>query len=216
MTPSLAHLSPTLPAALATGAAVTLSVFLLAGAEPQGEPAPLLPALGGAGVHVIAKLPAAPRHDVSEPVATPVLRPAPVATSQPVAVRPRVAVTHAQRPKHHGRARVHRAAPLPAQIAPPAVPAPVVTRQTFRAPTPRGKARGHSHSRSHGGGRAAPAAARTLGHGNAPGHTHHGASPGHAKKAPAAPHPEHLAPPKAHGGGPPPDHGGGNGHGGKT
>jgi len=216
MKPSLAHLSPTLPAALATGVAVTLSVFLLAGAEPQGEPAPLLPAIGGAAVHVIANLPATPRHHVSEAVARPVPPPALVtARSEHVALRQHAGPTHAQRPTHHVRARVRRPAPRPAQAAPPPAPVPV-TRQTFHAaPVPRGRARGHSHGHSHGGGPAAPTAAHVHGHGKALGHTHRGAPPGHAKKAPTAPHPEHVAPPKANGGGPPPGHGGGNGHGGK-
>lgn len=216
MKPSLAHLSPTLPAALATGVAVTLSVFLLAGAEPQGEPAPLLPAIGGAAVHVIAGLPGTSHHSAPESVASPDLPVEPV-TAPALRVTPQrqVVVSHTHRPKHHGRVRVHRAAPLPAQVAPPAAPAPV-TRQTFHAaPVPRGKARGHSHSHSHGGGPAAPTGARVHGQGKGLGHTHRGAPPGHAKKAPTAPHPEHVAPPKANGGGPPPGHGGGNGHGGK-
>ena len=234
MKPSLAHISPTLPAVLATGVAVTLSVFLLAGAEPRGEPAPLLPAIGGAAVHVIAGLPGTSQHSAPRFVARPDVPVEPVTTpAQRVAPQRQVVVSHTHRPKHHGRVRVHRAAPLPARVASPAAPTPVVRRQTFRArPAPRGKARGHSHSHAHGVGPAAAAGARTHGHGNAFGHTHHtgarthghgnafghthhGASPGHAQKAPTAPHPEHVAPPKANGGGPPPGHGGGNGHGGK-
>ena len=216
MKPSLAHLSPTLPAALATGAAVTLSVFLLAGAEPQGEPAPLLPALGGAAVHVIADLPVTRPH-ASKAAPTPITSTELATTSaQQLALHRNTAVSRAHRPTHHGRARVHRAAPAPVQIAPPAAPAPVVTRHTFRAPPgARGKARGRSHSHAGGGGPAAAAHARGHGHGNAAGHTHRGAPPGQAKKAPNAPHPVHAAPTKAPGGGPPPGHGGGNGHGGK-
>ena len=234
MKPSLAHLSPTLPAVLATGAAVTLSVFLLAGAEPQGAPAPLLPAIGGAAVHVVANLPGT-THRASKDSTTPTAQTELATTSGQRAAPPHLAtVSHAPRPAHHARARVHRATPSPAQVASRTVPAPIVRRQTFQAtPAPKGKARGHrhSHSHSHGGGRAAPAAADVHGHGHVLGHTHHGAighgrhgtsrgpghhggSHGHAGTTSGPSHPEHAAPPKT-GGDSPTGHGVGNGHGGK-
>ena len=234
MKPSLAHLSPTLPAVLATGAAVTLSVFLLAGAEPQGAPAPLLPAIGGAAVHVVANLPGT-THRASKDSTTPTAQTELATTSGQRAAPPHLAtVSQAPRPAHHARPRVHRPTPSPAQVASRTVLAPIVRRQTFQAtPAPRGKARGHSHSNSHshGGGRQAPVVAHVHGHGNVLGHTHHGAfghshhgasrgpshhgtSHGHADKTSGLSHPQHAAPPKT-GGGPPPGHGGGNGHGGK-
>ena len=231
MKPSLAHLSPTLPAVLATGAAITLSVFLLAGAEPQGAPAPLLPAIGGAAVHVVASLPGT-THRATKAVTPPASQAELATTSGQRAVSPQgVTVSQAPRPAHHPR--VHRATPSPAQVASHTVPAPVVRRQTLQAtPAPRGKARGHSnrHSHSHGG-RAAPAAAHLHGHGNVLGHTHHGAiahshhgtsrgpshheaSHGHADRTSGPSHPEHAAPPRTVGSSPI-GHGGGNGHGGK-
>jgi hypothetical protein len=238
MKPSLAHLSPTLPAVLATGAAVTLSVFLLAGAEPQGAPAPLLPAIGGAAVHVVANLPGT-THRASKDSTTPIAQTELATTSGQRAAPPHGAtMSHASRPAHHARARVHRATPSPAQVASHTAPAPIVRRQTFQAtPAPKGKARGHSHSHSHshshGGGRPAPAAAHVHvhGHGTVLGHTHHGAFGhshhgtsrgsshhgnlhGHADKTSGPSHPEHAAPTKT-GSGPPTGHGGGNGHGGK-
>jgi hypothetical protein len=232
MKPSLAHLSPTLPAVLATGAAVTLSVFLLAGAEPQGAPAPLLPAIGGAAVHVVANLPGT-THRGSKDSMTPAAQAELATTSGQRAAPPHGAtVSRAPRPAHQARPRVQRVTPAPAQVAPRTVPAPVVRRQTFQAtPAPRGKARGHSHSHSHGGSRAAPAAAQVHGHGNALGHTHHGAighsyhgtsrgpshhgaSHRHADKTSGPSHPEHATPPKTVGGSQT-GHGGGNGHGGK-
>jgi hypothetical protein len=232
MKPSLAHLSPTLPAVLATGAAVTLSVFLLAGAEPQGAPTPLLPAIGGAAVHVVAKLPGT-SHGAPKAVTPPAAQAELATPSRQGAAPPHGAtLSEAPRPAHHARARVRRVTPAPAQVAPRTVPAPVVRRQTFQAtPAPRGKARGHSHSHSHGGGLAAPAGANIHGHGNALGHGHHGAighsqhgtsrgsshhgpSHGHTDKTSGPSHPEHATPPKTVGG-PQTVHGGGNGHGGK-
>lgn len=219
MKPALAHLSPTLPAALATGAAVVLSVFLLSGAEPQGEPAPLLPAIGGAAVHVIADLPATSHHPKA------VVRPTSSTSSAELATTPaqgvalhqhRAAVTHAHRPTHLARARVRPAAPPPAQAARPPAPVPVVARHTFQAhPAPKGKAWGHSRSHPNRGAPAAAARPVGNGHGKALGHTHRGTPPGQAKKAPGGPPPTQVAPPKANGGGPPPGHGGGNGNGGK-
>lgn len=57
MKPALAHLSPTVPAAFATAVAISLSGFLLASAGVQGEPVPLLPAVGDVAGSVIADLP---------------------------------------------------------------------------------------------------------------------------------------------------------------
>jgi hypothetical protein len=212
MKPALAHLSPTVPAAFATAIAISLSGFLLAGAGVQGEPAPLLPAVGSAAGRVIAQLPAAAhRRHVSEPVTRSAASPRLVATATHEFPRRRTVVA-----KPH---RVHRAAPVARQAPRARVhvparaprPTPVTTRVFPKRPASTGKARGHGHSHARAPKPQAATGARVHGHGRALGH-HHGFPPGQAKKAAAAPQPAPAATAKSHGGGPPADHGGGNGH----
>ena len=224
MKPSLAHLSPTVPAAFATAVAISLSGFLLAGAGVQGEPAPLLPAIGSAAGRVIADLPPAAKKRAPEPVRS-------TATTGSATTHASAAVPQRRSPlpqAHHSAHRprparvIHIAAPVrvhPPKPAPPATPVSARPSPLPKAPAAKGKALGHSRSHGHGQshGRAhapkpVPATGvRAQGHGKAVGH-HGGLPPGQAKKAPAAQQPAAAAPPKAHGGGPPADHGGGNGH----
>ena len=63
-----AHLSPTVPAIFVAAMGITLSVFLLHGAWVQGEPTPLLAAVGGTAGRVVADLPATVDHRASKPV----------------------------------------------------------------------------------------------------------------------------------------------------
>jgi hypothetical protein len=223
MKPALAHLSPTVPAAFATAVAISLSGFLLAGAGVQGEPAPLLPAVGSAAGRVFADLPTPTHRRVAEPV-TPATHSAPRRTTptQELALQPRAVVSKPPR-AHRPEPAVRRTAPPRAPVPRAPVPAPaprgipVVTPTFPKTPAAKGKARGHSHSRAHAPKPAAATGARAHGHGTALGHGkahghHHRLPPGQAKKAPAASPPAPAAPPKAHGGGPPEDDGGGNGH----
>jgi hypothetical protein len=217
--PVLDHLSPTVLATFATAIAISLSGFLLAGAGGQVEPAPLLPAIGGAAGHVIAELPAAAHAHARKPAGrASVGRTAFSAdfatTSTRVGGSPRRAGVSKAHRVHRPDRFVRHPAPAPAQPATrpaprPAPAAPVVTRQLTSAHKPRGKALGHSHS--HARSVRAPVTTSAHGHGKAHGH-HGGLPPGHAKKAPAAPAPAPAAPAKSTGGGPPPDHGGGNEH----
>lgn len=210
MKPALAHRSPAVPAAFATAAAISLSGFLLAGAGFQGEPAPLLPAVGSAAGRVFAELPGAPPKRIPEPVtqAAGFTTLAAIPT-QDFAPQPRAEVS-----KPH---RVHRPAPAVRRGAPARVAAPVpVPRATPiptlvfpKTPEAKGKARGHSDSHAHAHALNPSVGTHVHAHDKALGH-HRGLPPGHAKKAPAAPHPA-QAPPKVTGG-PPADHGGGNGH----
>jgi hypothetical protein len=199
MKPALAHLSPTVPATFATAVAISLSVFLLAGSGVQGEPTPLLPAIGGAAGHVAAELPAVTYARPSAPARRAAPAPDLVAPGTQVVVSQRRSTVSNAQPVHR-RARtrvVRRAAPPPVQApAPVQVPAstPPTTAATTRSLSAKGKARGHGHS-------AKPAAGTGAhGHGKALGHPH-GLPPGQAKKAPAAPLPAPAAPPKPHGAG---------------
>jgi hypothetical protein len=205
MKPPFAHLSPTVLATFAAAISTSLSLFLLPGAGVQGQPIPLLPAIGGAAGHVVADF-ATPAHKRSSSQLTTAASAQPV-VAPAVAVRhvtaPRAAAPKAHRP-HRARARVVRQAPP----APVHVMTPVATRQFLSAPKARGKAHGHGHKTKP----AAGVAAHGHGHGKGLGHSpehHKQLPPGQAKKAPAA---SPAAPPKEHGGGPPADHGGGNGH----
>ena len=209
MKPALAHRSPTVPAAFATAVAISLSGFLLAGAGSQGEPAPLLPAVGSAAGRVFAELPGAAPKRIPEPVTraagSNTLAAIP---TQDFAPQPRAEVSKAR--------RVHRLAPAIRRAAPARVPAPapppratpIPTRVFPKTPEAKGKARGQSHSHAHAHALNPSAGTHVHGHDKALGH-HRGLPPGHAKKPPAAPHPA-RAPPNT--GGPPADHGGGNGH----
>jgi hypothetical protein len=211
MKPALAHRSPTVPAAFATAVAISLSGFLLAGAGFQGEPAPLLPAVGSAAGRVIAKLPAAAPKRVPEPVTR-------AAGSTTLAAILTQAFAPQLRAEVSKPRRVHRPAPAIRRAAPARVPAPapapratpIPTRVFPKTPEAKGKARGHSHSHAHAHTLNPAVGTHVHGHDKALGHQR-GLPPGHAKKAPAAPHPAQAAPPKATGG-PPADHGGGNGH----
>ena len=212
--PALAHLSPTVPAAFATAVAISLSGFLLAGAGVQGEPAPLLPAVGSAAGRVIADLPAVAAKHPSRP-ATHHAHPATLATttttSHEFAPQPR-AVASKPQPVHRPARVVPRAAPPRIHVPAPAPrAAPAATPVIPKTPAAKGKARGHGHSRAHAPKPAPATGTRAPGRGRALGH-HHGLPPGQAKKAPAAAQPTIAAPPKANGGGPPADHGNGNGH----
>ena len=204
MKPALAHRSPTVPAAFATAVAISLSGFLLAGAGFQGEPAPLLPAVGSAAGRVIAELPVTAPKRVPEPVTR-------AAGSTALAAIPIQAFAPQLRAEVSKPRRVHRPAPAIRRAAPARVPAPapaprvtpIPTRVFPKTPEAKGKARGHSHSHAHAHALNPSVGTHVHGHDKALGH-HRGLPRGQAKKAPAAP--------KATGGGPPADHGGGNGH----
>jgi hypothetical protein len=210
MKPMLANLSPTLPAGFATAVAISLSVLLLAGSGVQGEPTPLLPAIGGAAGQVIAELPAAARPRASEPVRR---APSPAGlvttpTRQFVPQR-RAAARNAQLGHRSTRTGVvRRAAPAPVQVP---APAPLTTAPTRRSLAAKGKARGHGHGYGHATQPGAGVGARGHGNGKALRRHRVGRPPGQAKKAPTA-SPAVAAPPKTHGGGAPADQGGGNGH----
>lgn len=207
MKPALAHLSPTVPATLAAGIGIALSVFLLPGVGGQGEPTPLLPAMGGAAGRVAADLPAPASERASEPVGK-VSSPAQFMATQTEHFVPqrRQAATKAHRVHRRARPGVAPRAPsTPVQVAAPAAPATPVTTQRFFStpPTAKGKARGHHHGRTPKPTAGAPAPG-SHGHGKALGRSsehHHGLPPGHAKKAPTAPSPAPAASPKANGGG---------------
>ena len=190
MKPALAHRSPTVPAAFATAVAISLSGFLLAGAGFQGEPAPLLPAVGSAAGRVIAELPVTAPKRVPEPVTR-------AAGSTTLAAIPTQAFAPQLRAEVSKPRRVHRPAPAIRRAAPARIPVPAPAPRATPIPTrvfpktPEVGTHVHGHDKA-------------LGH-------HRGLPPGHAKKAPAAPHPAQAARPKGTGG-PPADHGGGNGH----
>lgn len=214
MKPALAHLSPTVPATLAAGIGIALSVFLLPGIGGQGEPTPLLPAIGGAAGRVAADLPAPVNERTSEPVGK-VSSPAQFVATRAEHFVPQRRQAAAKAHRVHRRARPHvvrRAPSAPVQVAAaPAAPAtPATERSFFSTPTKaKGKARGHEHSQGHGHGRTlqptegAPAPG-SHGHGKALGHSNehdHGLPPGQAKKAPTAPSPAPAPSPKANAGG---------------
>jgi hypothetical protein len=203
-----AHLSSTV-LALAAAIAVSLSVFLLSGAGLQGQPIPLLPALGGAADRVALNLATPGRERPPAPARTTVSTAQQVVpTARLTAPRP---AAHKVHRAHHARAReVRHAPPSPVQVAVSA-PAPTtpVAAPVISAPKANAKAHGHRQGRA---GKPAVAGTHRHGNGHARGHSpghHQGLPPGQAKKVPAAPP---TAPPKAKGGGPPPDHGGGDGH----
>jgi hypothetical protein len=210
MKPALAHRSPTVPAAFATAVAISLSGLLLAGAGFQGEPAPLLPAVGSAAGRVFAELPGAAPKRIPEPVT----RAAGFTTLAAIPTQDFAPQLRAEVSKPR---RVHRPAPAVRRAAPARVTAPVPasratpipTRVFPKTPEAKGKARGHSHSHAHAHALNPSVGTHVHGHDKALGH-HRGPPPGHAKKAPGAPHPA-QAPPKVTGG-PSADHGGGNGH----
>ena len=195
---AFAHLSPTVPAILVAAMGMTLSVFLLHGAWVQGEPTPLLAAVGGAAGRVVADLPATVKHRASVPVRK-VATPAQLAATPFAHVVPRRqhAATNASRvPRRAGIGVARRAPSAAPQATSAAQPATQVTtdRSFTKAPD---KARGHGHG--HGQKSAADARAPSAhGHGKAFGHSsehHHGLPPGHAKQAPAAPSPTPTTPP---------------------
>jgi hypothetical protein len=203
-----AHLSPTVPAIFVAAMVITLSVFLLHGAWVQGEPTPVLAAVGGAAARVVADLPATVDHPASEPVRE-------VASSAQFDAPPsehfvplrQQAATNAHRVHPRARIGVARRAPTAApRAASPPEPATQVTMDKSFAKAP-GKARGHGHGHGHGHGQKWTADARAPGahgHGKAFGHSsehHHGLARGHAKHAPSAPSPSPTTPPKVHGGG---------------
>jgi hypothetical protein len=207
MKPALAHLSPTVPATLAAGIGIALSVFLLPGVGGQGEPTPLLPAIGGAAGRVPADLPSPASERASEPVGK-VSSPAQFLATRTEHFVPqrRQAATKAHRVHRRARPGVAPRAPsTPVQVAAPAAPATPVTTQRFFStpPTAKGKARGHRHGRTLKPTTAGAPAPGSHGHGKALGRSsehHHGRPPGQAKKAPTAPSPAPAAT------------GGGNGH----
>ena len=195
---AFAHLSPTVPAIFVAVMGITLSVFLLHGAWVQGEPRPLLAAVGGAAGRVVADLPATVSHRASEPVRK-VASSAQLAATPPEHFVPRrqQAATNAHRVHRRERIGVAQRAPSAApQAASAAASAAQVTKDRSFARAS-GKARGHGHGRKWTAAARAPSA---HGHGNAFGRSserHHGPPRGHAKQAPTAP----TTPPKVHGGG---------------
>jgi hypothetical protein len=213
MKPSLAHLSPTV-LAFAAALAASLSVFALSGAGLQGEPIPLLPALGGAAGEVAANLSGPDRRRAPAPAAARIpTRPVLVSTVRATAPR---AVSHRAHRTHHARPRVPvvrpvptppvtvaAPAPPPAPAQAPAAPVSAPAPQPASVPKGKGKAPGHAHA-----GKTTVAGTNRHRNGRAGGHSpehHRGLPPGQAKKEPAAP-------PKAKGGGPPAEHGGSNDH----
>jgi hypothetical protein len=191
-----AHLSPTVPAIFVAAMGITLSVFLLHGAWVQGEPTPLLAAVGGTAGRVVADLPATVDHRASEPV-----REVAATPSEHFVPRRQQAVPNAHRVHPRARIGVARRAPTAApRAASPLEPATQVTMDKSFAKAP-GKARGHGHGQKWTADARAPGA---HGHGKAFGHLsehHHGPPPGHAKQAWTAPSPTPTTPPKVHGGG---------------
>jgi hypothetical protein len=209
MKQAFAHRSPTIPATLAAAIGMSLSVLLLTGVGVQGEPTPLLPAIGGAAGRVAADLPATASARPSEPVGKAASSAQPAATrTEDLVPQRRQAATSAHRIHRHAPTRAVRPAPAaPVQAPAPASPATPVTARQFSstATKAKGKARGHGHRGTPKAAGGAPAP-RAHGHGKALGRSsehHHGPPPGHAKKAPTAPSPP-ATPPK--------DNGGGNGH----
>jgi hypothetical protein len=216
MKPALAHLSPTVPATLAAGIGIALSIFLLPGIGGQGEPTSLLPAIGGAAGRVAADLPAPANERASEPVAkASVSSPAQFDAARTEHFVPQRRQAAAKAHRVHRRARPHvvrRAPSAPVQVAAaPAAPATPATERTFFSTpaTAKGKAHGHEHSHGHGHGRtpqptAGAPAPGSHGHGRALGRSsehHDGLPPGHAKKAPTAPAPAPTSSQKATGDG---------------
>jgi len=208
MKPPFAHLSPTVLAAFAAGTSISLSLFLLPGAGGQGEPIPLLPAIGGAAGSVAANLGTSahkPRttQTTVRSSAHANLAPA-VPVKQVAALRAPVHKVHRPYRTRPVRARAVRHTPP----APVRVTAPATTRQFFSTPKAKGKGHGHRHANKPATG----IRSGGSGHGKALGHSkdhQRVRPPGQAKKVPTAPA---AAPPKSNGGGPPADHGGGNGH----
>jgi hypothetical protein len=208
MKPPFVHLSPTVLASFAAAISISLSLFLLPGAAVQGEPIPLLPAIGGAAGSVAAHLetPARKHHSPRARAGSSVQVIAAAAVPVRQVAVPRSALHKVHRPHrtHPARTRVVRHAPP----APVRVTTPVTSRQFFNTSKAKGKAAGHRHKPKP----AAGVGAAGKGHGKALGHSKdhpRGTPPGQAKKAPKAPM---AAPLKSNGGGPPADHGGGNGH----
>jgi hypothetical protein len=209
MKPAFAHLAPTVPITFAAAMGIALSVFLLPGAGIQGEPTPLLAAIGGAAGRVAADLPATVDQQASEPVRRAVTLARPAATRpERFAPQRRPAGTKMHRTHRRTRTLVVRPTPsVPVQAAAPAAPAtPVTTRRFFSNPrSAKSKTRGHGHAHAPKPSAGTPAP-RAHGHGKAKalGHSieHHGGlPPGQAKKAPTAPPPAPTTTPKANGGG---------------
>jgi hypothetical protein len=209
MKPAFAHLAPTVPITFAAAMGIALSVFLLPGADVQGEPTPLLAVIGGAAGRVAADLPAPVNHRASEPVVRAVIPARPAATrSERFAPPRRHAEARTHRVHRHTRTRVVRPSQtVPVQAAAPAAPTtPVTTRRSLGNPkSTKGKLHGHSHARAlrPTAGTKAPSARGGHGKAKALGHSieHHGLPPGQAKKAPTAPQPAPTTPPKANAGG---------------
>jgi hypothetical protein len=198
---AFAHLSPTVPAIFVAAMGISLSVFLLPGAGVQGEPTPLLAAIGGPAARVAADLPAAVAKRASEPVRRA------AAFAQLAAARSEqfAPATKAHRAHRPVRSAVVRPAPsAPPQATAPAAPATPVTSSPTTATS---KAHGHAYGRARES-TAGATVPRAHGQGTAVGRSsdhHHGVPPGHAKKAP-------TAPPAAPTTTPPKVNGGGNGH----
>jgi len=197
---AFAHLSPTVPAVFVAAMGISLSAFLLSGARVQGEPTPLMAAIGGVAGRVAADLPAPVAKRVSEPVRK-------AASSAELA---------ATRPEHfaaHGRqvaTKTHRARSAPSEVVRRAPSAsrqasatPDTTRVTVSSPTTAtSRAHGHGRARTSTAGAPVP---RAHGHEKAFGrsseHHHHGLPRGHGKKAPTAPSSAPTMPPNVNGGG---------------
>ena len=193
-----AHLSPTVPAIFVAAMVISLSVFLLHGAWVQGEPTPVLAAVGGAAGRVVADLPATVDHRASEPV-----REVPATPSEHFVPRRQQAVPNAHRVHPRARIGVARRAPTAApRAASLPEPATQVTMDKSFAKAPgRARGQGHGHGQKWTADAQAPSA---HGQGKASGHSsehHHGLARGHAKHAPSAPSPSPTTPPKVHGGG---------------
>ena len=207
MKQAFSHRSPTIPATLAAAIGMSLSVLLLTGVGVQGEPTPLLPAIGGAAGRVAADLPATASAGPSEPVGKAASSARPAATRiEDFVPQRRQAATSSHRIHRHAPTRAVRPAPAatPVQAPAPAAPTTPVTARQFSstATKAKGKARGHGHRRTPKPAGGAPAP-RAHGHGKALGRSsehHHGLPPGHAKKAPTAPSPP-ATPAKGNGGG---------------
>jgi hypothetical protein len=179
--PSFARIWPTVPAAFAAAIGMSLSLFLLPSAGVQGQPVPLLPAIGGAAGRVAADLPAIASHHAAGPVGNAASLAQPVATrTEHLVPQRRHTPTTAHHAHHPAPTRVVGGAPAPVPVVPPPAP-PTPVRTIAGAPAPPA----HGHGKALG---------RSNGH-------HHGVPPGHAKKAPTAPPPAPRAPPKNNGAG---------------
>ena len=193
MKPSVASASPMVAATLAV-ATISLSAFLLPGAEIQSGPTPLLPALGAG--RVSADLPAVALTRSSKPIqnvefapalgSTPrervVQRPEPASKTQPVHPHPRTRV-------------VRRTVSAPAPTAPATS---VVRRFVSAPPAARARARGHGQARAVKVPAIAPTAHE---HGNRQSRKHrHDPGGRREENVPAASPPAPAAPPQANDG----------------